>query len=242
MKQKAAVRYLLQSYRRPILIFYGIVLLVYALLCAFGKLQISINGQNLSMSGVNVTSMIFLFVCGLNAFKEDFYFFLQNGVSRKTQFTALCLSTPVVALIMAAADSAIDLLIGLFLPYNSLFGMLYGDAAAGFTGVLMQTAWILCLYLSILAAGYLIALFYYRMNTMLKVLVSVGVPVFFTLVLPLLDAASGNRVAALLLKMGTAVFGLQNGPKPLIGMLFLLACAVVCGILARLLQRRAVLK
>lgn len=34
MKRKAAVRYLLHSYRNPLLIFYGIILLVSLLVCA----------------------------------------------------------------------------------------------------------------------------------------------------------------------------------------------------------------
>lgn len=243
MKQKAAVRYQLRSYRNPILIFYGIILLVYVLLSTIVKVQIFIEDQDLTMNGLNIASVIFLFVCGLNSFKEDFNFFLQNGVSRRTQFTALCLIQPVVAVVMAAVDSFIARLIALFLPCESLFGMIYGGSLeAGFSGFLLQTAWMFCLYLFALVLGYLITVLYYRMGTTLKVLVSVGVPVFCALVLPLLDAICGNRISGLLVQAAKTVFGLQNGPKPLIGMLFLLACTAVCGIFVRLLQRRAVLK
>lgn len=97
MKRKAAVRYLLHSYRNPLLIFYGIILLVSLLVCTLMEVQVAGEGK---VSSVNGASVIFLFVCGLNAFKEDFCFFLQNGVSRKTQFSATCIAFLPVALLM----------------------------------------------------------------------------------------------------------------------------------------------
>lgn len=69
MKRKAAVRYLLHSYRNPLLIFYGIILLVSLLVCTLMEVQVAGEGK---VSSVNGASVIFLFVCGLNAFKEDF--------------------------------------------------------------------------------------------------------------------------------------------------------------------------
>ena len=102
MKRKAAVRYLLHSYRNPLLIFYGIILLVSLLVCTLMEVQVAGEGK---VSSVNGASVIFLFVCGLNAFKEDFCFFLQNGVSRKTQFSATCIAFLPVALLMAVVDS-----------------------------------------------------------------------------------------------------------------------------------------
>lgn len=104
MKRKAAVRYLLHSYRNPLLIFYGIILLVSLLVCTLMEVQVAGEGK---VSSVNGASVIFLFVCGLNAFKEDFCFFLQNGVSRKTQFSATCIAFLPVALLMAVVDSLI---------------------------------------------------------------------------------------------------------------------------------------
>ena len=86
MKRKAAVRYLLHSYRNPLLIFYGIILLVSLLVCTLMEVQVAGEGK---VSSVNGASVIFLFVCGLNAFKEDFCFFLQNGVSRNAVFRNL---------------------------------------------------------------------------------------------------------------------------------------------------------
>ena len=40
MKRKAAVRYLLHSYRNPLLIFYGIILLVSLLVCTLMEVQV----------------------------------------------------------------------------------------------------------------------------------------------------------------------------------------------------------
>ena len=123
MKRKAAVRYLLHSYRNPLLIFYGIILLVSLLVCTLMEVQVAGEGK---VSSVNGASVIFLFVCGLNAFKEDFCFFLQNGVSRKTQFSATCIAFLPVALLMAVVDSLMTALFSTLFSYEGILGLIYG--------------------------------------------------------------------------------------------------------------------
>lgn len=243
MKQKAAVRYLLHSYRNPILIFYGIILLVSLLIYTVIEVQVAGEGK---VSSVNGASVIFLFVCGLNAFKEDFCFLLQNGVSRKTQFSATCIAFLPVALLMAFVDSLMTALFSALFSYQGILGLIYGRAMeAGFTGFLLQIGWLFCLYLFALLLGYFITTLYYRMDSKVKVLVSVSVPVLFALVLPLMDTELFHgRISQSLLAALKAVFGLQNngGSKPFFGMLFLLICCAACGICARGLQRKAILK
>ena len=140
------------------------------------------------VSSVNGASVIFLFVCGLNAFKEDFCFFLQNGVSRKTQFSATCIAFLPVALLMAVVDSLMTALFSTLFSYEGILGLIYGRAMeTGFTGFLLQIGWLFCLYLFALLLGYLITTLYYRMDSKRKVLVSVSVPVLLVLVLPLID-------------------------------------------------------
>ena len=46
MKRKAAVRYLLHSYRNPLLIFYGIILLVSLLVCTLMEVQVAGEGKS----------------------------------------------------------------------------------------------------------------------------------------------------------------------------------------------------
>lgn len=87
MKRKAAVRYLLHSYRNPLLIFYGIILLVSLLVCTLMEVQVAGEGK---VSSVNGASVIFLFVCGLNAFKEDFCFFLFLASGRPEFSVKFC--------------------------------------------------------------------------------------------------------------------------------------------------------
>ena len=241
MKRKAAVRYLLHSYRNPLLIFYGIILLVSLLVCTLMEVQVAGEGK---VSSVNGASVIFLFVCGLNAFKEDFCFFLQNGVSRKTQFSATCIAFLPVALLMAVVDSLMTALFSTLFSYEGILGLIYGRAMeTGFTGFLLQIGWLFCLYLFALLLGYLITTLYYRMDSKRKVLVSVSVPVLLVLVLPLIDTELfQGRISQALSEALKAVFGLQNGPNPAFAMLFLLICCVACGLCAAVLQRKAVLK
>lgn len=145
---------------------------------------------------------------------------------------------------MAFVDSLMTALFSALFSYQGILGLIYGRAMeAGFTGFLLQIGWLFCLYLFALLLGYLITTLYYRMGSRLKVLVSVSVPVLLALVLPLMDAELfQGRISQALLAALKAVFGLQNGANPFLGMLFLLICCAACGICARGLQRKAILK
>lgn len=98
-------------------------------------LTLFIPGLQGTTNGLEVSAFIFLFVIGLNTFKENFGMFLQNGVSRKTIFAGKLLSTCAVCAIMAVVLEVLASLAKLGSGYRdiqlgTLYEMLYSDRMA----------------------------------------------------------------------------------------------------------------
>ena len=108
MKLKAAVRYYLNDFKRPVIIYYGVLMTLFVLQLVISAL---LKVRNPSSGGMEFATTIFLFVVGLNAFKAPFRLFLQNGLSRKTLYVgvvaSLCLLAAATTLLtLPSAGSA----------------------------------------------------------------------------------------------------------------------------------------
>ena len=68
----------------------------------------------ITMSGIEVSTIIFLFVCGLNSFKSNFYFAKSNGISRKIFIEGLLISSIPIALVMSIIDIIINRISNIF--------------------------------------------------------------------------------------------------------------------------------
>ena len=153
---------------------------------------IVISSEKSTTSGIEISTVIFLFVCGLNSFKSNFYFAKSNGISRKTFIKGLLISSVPIALIMSIIDITINRIINIFIKSPTLYDMSYGSLL-GYVGNLYESSWIKIntfsnLFNNILfqfsfcilayVVGIVINMIYYRSNKYLKVLVSVT-PVIF---------------------------------------------------------------
>lgn len=112
MKTIKMTRYFLEEIARSVAIFYGVILAVMTFLIILSKM----NGLNTSSSGLQFSSVVFLFVMGLNIFKEGFYFSQANNISRKTLYKGLLLVAPAVSLFMTVVDYAVYRIFNLFQP------------------------------------------------------------------------------------------------------------------------------
>ena len=102
MKLKQSIRYQLADFIGPVIIYYGIVLALYALYyaaCVFAWANMNFSG------GLSSCTAIFLFICGLCSFHDNLPMHLQNGVSRKTMYTAWLVVTVIVSASMALLDA-----------------------------------------------------------------------------------------------------------------------------------------
>ena len=92
---------------KPIIIFYLIIIAV----VTFTTIQNITNFNDnfhIVNSGLELATVIFLFVCGLNSFKENFYFAQSNNISRKSFIIGVIESIFPIAVVMAVIDVMIN--------------------------------------------------------------------------------------------------------------------------------------
>lgn len=242
---KSAMIYQISEMKKPLLIYYAIIffLLLASFLTTEVFLHISANGT--TINGIEISSMIFIFVCGLNSFKEPFRMFLQNGLSRKTLFLSYICSLLPVSGVMAIIDTSIGAIGRSLGSYQSAFHEFYRQyfPAVGPGQVFVGFALSLLLYTTSALTGYFITSLYYRMSKGLKLLVSIGVPVLLIIVLPIVDMGYANGVISRSIgEILLLASGVKAGYNPLYP---LGSCIILSSVLAGLtylLQRRAVIK
>ncbi len=210
MNARSVYKYQLENFRKPILIFYLVIACVIALICLSVRTTLTDSETVMAMtsmfqiSGFELNTILYLFVCGLNMFRETFRLSMQNGVTRQKVWSGTVLSFLTVGGGMALIDTGIRLAAIYFIKplfdisIGGLYESLYGEPGArnieistvqsAFEGFLLN----ICLYTAALAIGYFITIGYYRMNKIAKIIVSIGVPGFFTIILPILIAILSN--------------------------------------------------
>jgi len=149
-----------------------------------------IDDKYFNFTGCEIASVIFLFILGLNSFKEDFLFLSVNNVPRKVQFKGFLVSSLLVSCIISAIDITYFKLLQQFVPYHPIFEVIYDGWLRRMPtplGIITNFIWSVLLYIATFLIGYLISNFYYYMNRAAKIAISVGVSVWFIIVFPIID-------------------------------------------------------
>lgn len=188
MKLKQSIQYQLADFIGPVIVYYGVVVALHVVACLawiFSSIRIYMGG------GLSAFSTVFLFICGLCSFHDNLPMHLQNGVSRKTMYTAWLAVTGIVSAAMAVADTVLAVLIDLLdLPiwgYASanLFLTLFNLDSLAFGQTLVNTLFSIPFSFVLLALamtlGYFIVVFFYRLPVKLRIVVGVcaGFVLFF---------------------------------------------------------------
>ena len=214
---------------------------------------ISISDERTTMSGIEVSTVIFLFVCGLNSFKSNFYFAKSNGISRKTFIKGLLISSVPIALVMSIIDIIINRINNIFIKNPTFYDMAYGNSV-GYISKIYEDTWVqsnsldtifntilfqfsLCLLAYVV--GIVINMIYYRSNKYVKVLVSVT-PVVFIIFNSNLSMKN-PRLAMRVNEFFDYIFGFNTSNVFACITTFLVFTVVLSGI-AFLLIRKAVIK
>lgn len=178
MNIKAVIKYELYDMKKALVIFYGIIYVLLTFLSLFPRVR---NTE--FISGMELASIIFIFVAGLNSFKRCFEFYQANGVSRKEQHFGFMINVWVVAAGMSLIDNIKAFVFSNIVPYHSVFYQIYGSNRAVTRGAfdisyyLESFLWALFVYALFFTIGYSISMLYYKMNKTWKITVSVGFPV-----------------------------------------------------------------
>lgn len=167
---------------KPIIIFYCIV--ITALLLSIILVNSNIN---IMATGLESATVIFLFVCGLNSFKENFYFSQGNNVSRKSFIIGVIGSIFPIAIFMAIIDIIINRVANIFTKMPTIYDMLYGNYESinilksittwtqnnSLIAIINSILFCFILYCLVYVLGLAISMLYFRCNTVMKILVSV---------------------------------------------------------------------
>lgn len=240
MKIKNVISYNLNDDKRAIIIYYVVIAAVIALM---GTGIAVADESSYSIAGLEMSSAIFLFVVGLNSFKENFLFFSFNGISRKTQFSGFIVSSSFIAVIMAFIDNVyanIFMRIANYTPFFDYFFNLNKNELS-LSRVAFGFIWSISVYLFAIITGYFITILYYRMSKMWKIIVSVGVPVVILTILPMLDSIlTGGVVFGAIGRFFNMTIGYRY--NYLTSTVSYLCFAAVLGVVSYLLMKRAALK
>lgn len=247
MKLKSIVKYNLNSLKNSIAIYYAIFIIV----CVF-LILVSRNSKGSSSSGLEISSAIFIFIAGLNSFKENFYFMKSNNVSRKGFLYGTAISMIPVVLCMSIIDIAINRIYNIFMKCPTIYDMIYTNIGSrewyhsinwvqsNSIGTLFNTfVFQATAYLTFFALGFLITIIYYKCNSLMKVIVSV-VPVALIMTLNITGSSQPNFVINVNKFIGT-IFG-WNTQNPYMAVLTCIVLYVILIGVSRLLTRKAIIK
>ena len=101
MNIKRVIHYQLFDLGKAFLIYYFIILSIILL----GGGVVIISSGNATFNGTGFSSTVFCFIAGLCMFREYFYLFSQNGVSRKTTYIGTLSSITLLSALMSIIEA-----------------------------------------------------------------------------------------------------------------------------------------
>lgn len=246
MRLKSVFKYQFRDYKISYFMFFGILLF----------LEVA-NLVGIKLSGVEDKgiyfrneSMVVLagFIIGANSFRENFQMLIQNNVSRKMMEAGRILNTLLSGFILAVLCRVVSLVYELAalgdsrLEAGSVFGIIYPTFWAQANGLerlgveLLFWAGFVILFTMM---GYFFGALYYNLGKIQKTLLSIGIPVFLLMVLPILDIyVAGGKIVKFLLGILTLLLG-GTGGNPAWSFLSTLIGAVIFGGIAVLIALKS---
>lgn len=239
---KVSLKYQLYENRIAVSIFYFVIL------CLFLTIYVSVlaNPQSTgNFGGMEMSSAIFLFVVGLNSFKETFHMLLQNGVSRRTMFISRISSFAILCAGLTTIDY-IFLRIGQIVSSstNGRFNMqgIFKQIYHGRNNIVEQLLYTLFMYSMFMAVGFFITIAYYRMSKAMKTFVSIAVPGTIFVILPIIDSSiTDGRITRSILKTFDYALGITDR-NPFHAIITFILVYIVCMVISWLMMRKAVTK
>lgn len=248
MRLKKIFLYSLFDCGKALIPYYFVTISVYILLCILLSPAVLISSEGVRIGGIEISSVIFILIVGLNSFKETFHFGLVNGVSRKTQFLGFMCAVAALAAFMALVDTVVGLAFGGFVEFNSLYMQIYGKrytafpSGLSFQGLAEGYLWTFSVYTMVAMLGYCITLLYYRCNIIMKYVVSI-IPILIVFFLfPALNNLTNGRFLSGLGQFLVWSMGFGQGVNPYMAVFSFLVGFGVLGFFSYLLIRRAVVK
>jgi hypothetical protein len=245
MKSKTVAKMNIKGTFKAAIIYYAIVLLLLMTIIILDK-----NTTNSgSASGIELQSVIFLFICGLNSFKSNFYFAKGNNVSRKTFIKGILISIVPIALVMSIIDIIIYRISKIFIDNVSFYEMsfrrvylMYADSSiksSAFMDIINLLLFQFALCIVAYTLGFVIRMIYYRSNKIMKIVVSV-LPIALLITYTNLMYYS-KKISTIITKFLDFIFGF-NPANAYAPMITFLVVALILASTSFLLVRKAPIK
>ncbi len=229
MKSNAIYKFQLAEHKKSTTIFCLVILIILAFIPIYNGLSSTFHFQiktNFHISGLDIAPAVFLFICGLSAFNDNFRMALQNGISRKSLFINRIYVVLTLAVAMALFGQIVMILGNAMASlsandsYTGVLEQIYGSQfitqsdrfLAGFESFLF----LIILFIAFLSLGYLIAVGLYRLNKKQKIACIVGFYMAAFVIFPLLDMFMDSQLSTVLYQFLDFVMGI-SAQNPLIG-------------------------
>lgn len=190
------LKYRFQDTLKAMSIFVGIMILI--LFATYILIAVAVNnGSNSSgsFSAFGIAATITLFVTGIATVRDDFRLMIQNGISRRTVFTAELLVTMIISLLLAIAGEIIITIGQLIIskqPYffiSDIYQLLFTDfelaTKMSMTDHIKSIILLFFLFTCTNIIGMFISMLFYRLNKVWTLIVAIGTPIFIFVILPI---------------------------------------------------------
>lgn len=225
--------YLFTDMLKGMAVFFGIMVIIYAAFIT-GWLTITAKGfdGDMNLSAYGISCAITLFVVGISTIRENMRLMLQNGIGRKTMFFMQLAAAAAVSCIMAAAGelltTAAQAIAGSSekLIISDIFSVVTNNTGSmSFVQHLESILALFILFVSSYLWGAFLSLMFLRLNKMWTIVVAVGGPVFFTMILPITIEMISERFN---LKLSPAVisFFAESSVQLIVSIIFIAAAAL----------------
>jgi hypothetical protein len=227
-------KYIITESVKPIAIYYVVIALV---IIFWAVMPVLFPESNVNFGGLKASTVIFLFVVGLNAFKSSYLFLQANGITRRHYYAAGALSLVTISVAMTIFDSIVDGTLGLFITMeHGLWKLLYPGS-----GLVDSFLWALAINLLAVFIGWFITMVFYRSSKTIKLVISLS-PAILSVLLPIVNRLFGGGIMDALKRFFLMALGLSGTPNASVGALSMVMMAVAAAGLAFLLVRRAPIK
>ena len=161
---KKILKYQCFDLAKALVVYYLVIILI---------ITLAIVGLNVTggteRSGIGFSSEFFCLIVGLCMFREYFYLFMQNGVSRKKIFAGACMCLVILSAVMSAMDVLalyiLEALPAANVSYMTISSTLYSglceQCRSCFASVGGAGDFLPC-HVRLLVVGYLISICFYR--------------------------------------------------------------------------------
>ncbi|MBU3199676.1 hypothetical protein LL037_11210 [Clostridium estertheticum] len=191
-------KYNIKSSLKSIIIYY--IIFIGAL--TGKKMMSQYSGVSSSTSGLEISSVVLLFVLGLTFFRENFYFTQANNIPRRDYFKATAMAILAIGLTMSILDVIINRVYNIFMENRTIYDMIYSEVSRS-SSVWIQSnsiqtlfgtvTFLFAFYIVAFGVGLLTTMIYYKCNKTMKVLVSL-IPIVLYGIVSRNDVELGEKI------------------------------------------------